>query len=80
MASDYAIAQFRFLEKLLLVHGHWCYDRLARLILFFFFKVIALLLVYPVSRPKNIAFTFVIFLFQFFNGFSGSLSIEQVWL
>jgi magnesium-transporting ATPase (P-type) len=39
MASDYAIAQFRFLEKLLLVHGHWCYDRLARLILFFFFKV-----------------------------------------
>ena len=39
MASDFAIAQFRFLEKLLLVHGHWCYERLATMILFFFMKV-----------------------------------------
>lgn len=39
MASDFAIAQFRFLEKLVLVHGHWCYDRIANLILFFFLKV-----------------------------------------
>ncbi|KAM7512457.1 hypothetical protein LguiB_011332 [Lonicera macranthoides] len=29
MASDYSIAQFRFLERLLLVHGHWCYRRIA---------------------------------------------------
>lgn len=43
MASDFAIAQFRFLDKLLLVHGHWCYDRLARLILYFFYKVCATL-------------------------------------
>lgn len=27
MASDFAIAQFRFLETLLLVHGRWCYKR-----------------------------------------------------
>jgi phospholipid-translocating ATPase len=26
-ASDYAIAQFRFLKRLLLVHGHWSYAR-----------------------------------------------------
>ncbi|XP_010925668.1 probable phospholipid-transporting ATPase 8 isoform X2 [Elaeis guineensis] len=29
MSSDFAIAQFRFLERLLLVHGHWCYRRIA---------------------------------------------------
>lgn len=38
MASDFAISKFRFLERLLLVHGHWCYDRLARMILYFFYK------------------------------------------
>ena len=27
--SDYAIAQFRFLKKLLLCHGRWCYRRMA---------------------------------------------------
>ena len=26
-SSDYAIAQFRFLTRLLLVHGHWSYAR-----------------------------------------------------
>ena len=26
-SSDYAIAQFRFLKRLLLVHGHWSYHR-----------------------------------------------------
>ena len=26
-ASDYSIAQFRFLKRLLLVHGHWSYAR-----------------------------------------------------
>ncbi|KAK6157723.1 hypothetical protein DH2020_011971 [Rehmannia glutinosa] len=29
MSSDIAIAQFRFLERLLLVHGHWCYRRIS---------------------------------------------------
>ncbi|XP_042443395.1 probable phospholipid-transporting ATPase 8 isoform X3 [Zingiber officinale] len=29
MSSDFAIAQFRFLERLLLVHGHWCYRRIS---------------------------------------------------
>ena len=38
MASDFAIARFHFLEKLLLVHGHWCYNRLARFAAFMFYK------------------------------------------
>lgn len=29
MSADYAIGQFRFLTKLLLVHGRWCYIRVA---------------------------------------------------
>jgi phospholipid-translocating ATPase len=38
MASDFALARFKFLRRLLLVHGHWCYDRLARTVLYFFHK------------------------------------------
>ncbi|VDM29207.1 unnamed protein product [Toxocara canis] len=38
MAADFAIARFRYLRKLLLVHGHWCYDRLARGFLYFLYK------------------------------------------
>lgn len=33
MASDFAIAQFQFLEKLLVVHGHWCYKRIAQMVI-----------------------------------------------
>ena len=36
-ASDFAIAQFRFLRRLLLVHGRWNYRRSAMLILFLFY-------------------------------------------
>lgn len=38
MASDFAISQFKHLKKLLLVHGHWCYTRLANMIVYFFYK------------------------------------------
>jgi phospholipid-translocating ATPase len=38
MASDFAIAKFKILEKLLLIHGHLNYDRLAKLIIYFFYK------------------------------------------
>uniref|UniRef100_J3MSN6 Phospholipid-transporting ATPase n=2 Tax=Oryza brachyantha TaxID=4533 RepID=J3MSN6_ORYBR len=57
MASDFAIAQFRFLERLLLVHGHWCYRRIAAMICYFFFK--------------NIAFGFTLFWFEAHAMFSG---------
>jgi phospholipid-transporting ATPase len=32
-SADVAISQFRFLRKLLLVHGSWSYQRLSKLIL-----------------------------------------------
>ncbi|THG99827.1 hypothetical protein EW026_g2586 [Hermanssonia centrifuga] len=37
-SSDYAIAQFRFLKRLLLVHGHWSYARNGTMIVNFFYK------------------------------------------
>ena len=39
--SDYSIAQFRFLQKLLLVHGRWNYVRTAKYVLVTFWKVIS---------------------------------------
>ncbi|XP_010243036.1 PREDICTED: probable phospholipid-transporting ATPase 8 [Nelumbo nucifera] len=57
MSSDFAIAQFRFLERLLLVHGHWCYRRIAMMICYFFYK--------------NITFGFTLFWFEAYASFSG---------
>ncbi|KAJ4713310.1 Phospholipid-transporting ATPase [Melia azedarach] len=57
MSSDIAIAQFRFLERLLLVHGHWCYRRISSMICYFFYK--------------NIAFGFTLFFFEIYASFSG---------
>ncbi|KAL2578725.1 hypothetical protein AAZV13_15G024500 [Glycine max] len=64
MASDFAIAQFRFLERLLVVHGHWCYKRIAQMICYFFYK--------------NIAFGLTILYFEAFAGFSGQ-SVYDDW-
>ncbi|KAJ1794613.1 phospholipid transporting ATPase, partial [Coemansia sp. RSA 2399] len=58
MASDYEIAQFRFLQKLLLVHGRWSYLRITTMILNFFYK--------------NIVFTVSLFWFQIFCQWSVS--------
>ncbi|XP_068668608.1 phospholipid-transporting ATPase 1-like [Aristolochia californica] len=38
MASDFAMGQFRFLKKLLLVHGHWNYQRVGYLVLYNFYR------------------------------------------
>ncbi|CAN6448428.1 unnamed protein product [Victoria cruziana] len=38
MASDFAIGQFRFLVPLLLVHGHWNYQRMGYMVLYNFYK------------------------------------------
>ena len=40
-ASDFAFAKFSFLQKILLVHGHWFYNRMAVLVHYFFYKNIA---------------------------------------
>lgn len=39
MSSDYAIGQFRYLQRLVLVHGRWSYRRLAEMTGNFFYKV-----------------------------------------
>jgi phospholipid-translocating ATPase len=39
MSADYAFGQFRFLTKLLIVHGRWSYRRIADLHSNFFYKV-----------------------------------------
>ncbi|WRX14390.1 P-type ATPase [Theobroma cacao] len=57
MASDFAIAQFRFLTDLLLVHGRWSYLRLCKVVTYFFYK--------------NLTFTLTQFWFTFNTGFSG---------
>uniref|UniRef100_A0A8C8LNA0 Phospholipid-transporting ATPase n=1 Tax=Oncorhynchus tshawytscha TaxID=74940 RepID=A0A8C8LNA0_ONCTS len=59
MSSDFAISRFKHLRKLLLVHGHWCYTRLANMILYFFYK--------------NVMYVNLLFWYQFFCGFSGSV-------
>ncbi|XP_010540082.1 PREDICTED: probable phospholipid-transporting ATPase 4 [Tarenaya hassleriana] len=66
MASDFAIAQFRFLERLLVVHGHWCYKRIAQMICYFFYK--------------NIAFGLTLFYFEAFTGFSGQSVYNDYYL
>ncbi|CAH9146659.1 unnamed protein product [Cuscuta epithymum] len=57
MASDFAIAQFRFLTDLLLVHGRWSYMRICKVVTYFFYK--------------NLTFTLTQFWFTFRTGFSG---------
>ena len=62
-ASDYAIAQFSFLNKLLLVHGAWSYSRLTKLILYSFYK--------------NICLYVIEFWFAIESGFSGQIVFER---
>ena len=38
MAADFAMGQFRFLKRLLLVHGHWNYHRVGYLVLYNFYR------------------------------------------
>lgn len=63
-SSDYAIGQFRFLKRLLLVHGHLSYRRLSKVILYSFYKTLTLYL--------------VSFYFSFVNGFSGQLPWDRI--
>jgi phospholipid-translocating P-type ATPase (flippase) len=56
-SADFAIAQFRFLKRLLLIHGRYDYRRMSKVILYSFYK--------------NIVLTFILFYYLFFSGFSG---------
>ena len=44
-ASDYAIGQFRFLTRLLFVHGRWNYRRMSILVNYMFYKNVTLCMV-----------------------------------
>eukprot|EP00442_Polarella_glacialis_P051630 CAMPEP_0115145912 /NCGR_PEP_ID=MMETSP0227-20121206/62399_1 /TAXON_ID=89957 /ORGANISM="Polarella glacialis, Strain CCMP 1383" /LENGTH=1121 /DNA_ID=CAMNT_0002555523 /DNA_START=1 /DNA_END=3366 /DNA_ORIENTATION=- len=41
---DYGISQFRFLQFILLVHGRWCYRRVAILVNYMFYKNVVVVL------------------------------------
>ncbi|XP_071325988.1 phospholipid-transporting ATPase ID isoform X2 [Trachinotus anak] len=66
LASDYSFSQFRFLQRLLLVHGRWSYLRMCRFLCYFFYK--------------NFAFTMVHFWFGFFCGFSAQTVYDQYFI
>ena len=51
--SDFAIAQFRFLRRLLLVHGRWNYRRSAKVFLYSFYKNVVLVLTLFLYLPSS---------------------------
>ncbi|GBF89503.1 phospholipid-transporting ATPase [Raphidocelis subcapitata] len=66
MAADFAIAQFRFLTPLLLVHGRLNYKRITRMIMFFFYK--------------NLLFGITIFVYNAFALFSGQRVYNDIYM
>ncbi|XP_066458625.1 phospholipid-transporting ATPase IC-like isoform X2 [Eleutherodactylus coqui] len=66
MSSDYSFAQFRYLQRLLLVHGRWSYIRMCKFLSYFFYK--------------NFAYTLVHFWYAFFNGYSGQTVFDDVFI
>jgi len=57
-SADVAIGQFRYLRKLLLVHGAWSYQRISKVILYSFYKNIALYMTqFWASHPNPTTFT-----------------------
>lgn len=63
MSSDFSFAQFRYLQRLLLVHGRWSYLRMCKFLGYFFYK--------------NFTFTFVHFWYAFFCGFSAQTVYDE---
>ncbi|KAG8599190.1 hypothetical protein GDO81_002925 [Engystomops pustulosus] len=66
MSSDYSFAQFRYLQRLLLVHGRWSYIRMCKFLSYFFYK--------------NFAYTLVNFWYSFFNGYSGQTVYDTIFM
>ncbi|KAF7239981.1 Phospholipid-transporting ATPase 3 [Varanus komodoensis] len=63
LASDFCFAQFRYLQRLLLVHGRWSYLRMCKFLAYFFYK--------------NFTFTLVHFWYGFFSGFSAQTVYDE---
>uniref|UniRef100_A0A8C1TPB4 Phospholipid-transporting ATPase n=1 Tax=Cyprinus carpio TaxID=7962 RepID=A0A8C1TPB4_CYPCA len=66
LSSDFSFAQFRFLQRLLLVHGRWSYLRMCKFLRYFFYK--------------NFTFTFVHFWYAFFCGFSAQTVYDEGYI
>ncbi|XP_032576599.1 phospholipid-transporting ATPase ID isoform X4 [Drosophila sechellia] len=66
LSSDYSIAQFRYLERLLLVHGRWSYYRMCKFLRYFFYK--------------NFAFTLCHCWYSFFCGFSAQTVFDPMFI
>lgn len=66
MSADYAIGQFRFLQRLVLVHGRWSYRRLGETIANFFYK--------------NIVWTFTIFWYQIYCNFDMTYLYDYTYI
>ncbi|TMS39025.1 hypothetical protein L596_005622 [Steinernema carpocapsae] len=64
LASDYSIGQFKYLQRLLLVHGRWSYYRMAKFLRYFFYK--------------NFSFTLTNFWYSFFCGYSAQSIYDQL--
>ncbi|XP_051803658.1 phospholipid-transporting ATPase IK [Acanthochromis polyacanthus] len=62
--ADFALSQFRFLQRLLLVHGRWSYRRISLFLRYFLFK--------------TCSFALVHIWFGIFNGFSAQ-SLYESW-
>ncbi|CAL0303621.1 unnamed protein product [Lupinus luteus] len=63
MASDFAMGQFSFLVPLLLIHGHWNYQRLGYMILYNFYR--------------NAIFVLVLFWYVLFTTFTLTTAINE---
>lgn len=61
--ADFAIGQFKFLRRLLLVHGRWNYSRQSRVFLY--------------SMHKNMVITLTLFWFSYFSAVSGTSTYES---
>ncbi|GMT24117.1 hypothetical protein PFISCL1PPCAC_15414, partial [Pristionchus fissidentatus] len=66
LSSDYSIGQFKYLERLLLVHGRWSYLRMCKFLRYFFYK--------------NFAFTLTHFWFSFFCGYSAQTVFDAMFI
>lgn len=66
MSSDFAVGQFRYLARLVLVHGRWSYKRVAEMIPSFFYK--------------NVIFTVALFWYGIYNQFDGTYLFEYTYL
>ncbi|XP_060234521.1 phospholipid-transporting ATPase FetA isoform X2 [Meriones unguiculatus] len=64
LSSDFSFCQFRYLQRLLLVHGRWSYNRMCKFLSYFFYK--------------NFTFTLVHFWYAFYNGFSAQ-TVYDTW-